>query len=176
MRRRNFLLGTTSGLAVVANADHVFARALAQPVRSAVEGPLPGLPGGADRCLVLINLSGGNDGFNWVFPTETIATISCAQRWQSTATTFLRSTQTWGSTRGCNPSRHSTIKAWSRSFKAWDIPIPITRIFARRRFGRLLRRIVTNTRVGLGATSTKPDPRARICSKAWPFQKYCPKR
>ena len=61
MKRRNFLLAATSGLAVVANADHVFARALAQT-------PLPGLPGGADRCLVLINLSGGNDGLNCVVP------------------------------------------------------------------------------------------------------------
>jgi uncharacterized protein (DUF1501 family) len=60
MKRRNFLLGTTSGLAVVANADHVFARALAQPVLGAVEGP--------DRCLVLINLAGGNDGLNCVVP------------------------------------------------------------------------------------------------------------
>src|ERR1700722_4942143 len=68
MRRRNFLLGTTSGFAVVANADHVFARALAQPVRSAVQGPLPGLPGGAGRCRVLINLAGGNDGLNCVVP------------------------------------------------------------------------------------------------------------
>lgn len=61
MKRRNFLLGTASGLAVVANADHIFARALA-------ETPLPGLPGSADRCLVLINLYGGNDGLNCVVP------------------------------------------------------------------------------------------------------------
>jgi uncharacterized protein (DUF1501 family) len=61
MKRRSFLLAATSGLAVVANADHVFARALAQT-------PLPGLPGGADRCLVLINLAGGNDGLNCVVP------------------------------------------------------------------------------------------------------------
>jgi uncharacterized protein (DUF1501 family) len=61
MKRCNFLLAATSGLAVVANADHVFARALA-------ETPLPGLPGGADRCLVLINLAGGNDGLNCVVP------------------------------------------------------------------------------------------------------------
>jgi uncharacterized protein (DUF1501 family) len=61
MKRRNFLLATASGLAVVANADHVFARALG-------ETPLPGLPGSADRCLVLINLYGGNDGLNCVVP------------------------------------------------------------------------------------------------------------
>src|SRR5580698_1028957 len=61
MKRSNFLLAAASGLAVVANADHVFARALAQT-------PLPGLPGGADRCLVLINLYGGNDGLNCVVP------------------------------------------------------------------------------------------------------------
>jgi uncharacterized protein (DUF1501 family) len=42
MKRRKFLLGATSGITVVANADHVFARALAQT-------PLPGLPGGGDR-------------------------------------------------------------------------------------------------------------------------------
>ncbi len=41
MKRLNFLLGTVSGLAVVANGDHVFAQALAQ-------SPLPGLPGGAE--------------------------------------------------------------------------------------------------------------------------------
>jgi uncharacterized protein (DUF1501 family) len=61
MKRRNFLLAATSGLAVVANTDHVFARALAQT-------PLPGLPGGTERCLVLINLAGGNDGLNCVVP------------------------------------------------------------------------------------------------------------
>ncbi len=61
MKRRNFLLATASGLAVVANTQHVFARALAQ-------APLPGLPGGADRCLVVINLFGGNDGLNCVVP------------------------------------------------------------------------------------------------------------
>jgi len=46
---------------VLANPDHVFARALAQT-------PLPGLPGGTDRCLVLVNLYGGNDGLNCVVP------------------------------------------------------------------------------------------------------------
>jgi uncharacterized protein (DUF1501 family) len=61
MQRRNFLLATASGLAVLANPDHVFARALSQT-------PLPGLPGGADRCLVLVNLHGGNDGLNCVVP------------------------------------------------------------------------------------------------------------
>jgi uncharacterized protein (DUF1501 family) len=61
MKRRNFLFATASGLAVIANTEHVFARALAQ-------APLPGLPGGADRCLVLINLAGGNDGLNCVVP------------------------------------------------------------------------------------------------------------
>lgn len=61
MRRRNFLLAAVSGLAVVANPEHLFARALAQT-------PLPGLPGSEDRCLVLINLYGGNDGLNCVVP------------------------------------------------------------------------------------------------------------
>lgn len=61
MKRRNFLLATASGLAVIANPDHVFARALAQ-------SPLPGLPGSQNRCLVLINLFGGNDGLNCVVP------------------------------------------------------------------------------------------------------------
>jgi uncharacterized protein (DUF1501 family) len=61
MRRRNFLLGTACGLAVIANTEHVFARALAQT-------PLPGLPGSHGRCLVLINLYGGNDGLNCVVP------------------------------------------------------------------------------------------------------------
>lgn len=61
MKRRNFLLATASGLAIVANTDHVFARALAKT-------PLAGLPGSADRCLVLVNLYGGNDGLNCVVP------------------------------------------------------------------------------------------------------------
>ncbi len=61
MKRGNFLAGTLSGLAVVANTQHVFAQALAQ-------SPLPGLPGAANRCLVLINLQGGNDGLNCIVP------------------------------------------------------------------------------------------------------------
>ncbi len=61
MRRSNFLLGTVSGLAVVASTDHVFAQALAQ-------SPLPGLPGSHNRCLVLVNLNGGNDGLNCIVP------------------------------------------------------------------------------------------------------------
>jgi uncharacterized protein (DUF1501 family) len=61
MRRLNFVLGTVSGLAVVANSDHVFAQALAQ-------SPLPGLPGSQNRCLVLVNLNGGNDGLNCIVP------------------------------------------------------------------------------------------------------------
>ncbi|MGA9944182.1 MAG: DUF1501 domain-containing protein [Candidatus Cybelea sp.] len=61
MKRQNFLLATVSGLAVIANPEHVFARALAQT-------PLPGLPGSDNRCLVVINLYGGNDGLNCVVP------------------------------------------------------------------------------------------------------------
>ncbi len=61
MKRGNFVLGAVSGLTVVANADHFFARALAA-------SPLPGLPGADNRVLVLINLQGGNDGLNCVVP------------------------------------------------------------------------------------------------------------
>ena len=61
MKRSHFLLGTVSGLTIVANADHFFSRALA-------EAALPGLSGGADRVLVLVNLQGGNDGLNCVVP------------------------------------------------------------------------------------------------------------
>lgn len=61
MKRSKFLIATASGLAVVAETGGVFARALAQ-------APLPGLPGSAGRCLVLINLFGGNDGLNCVVP------------------------------------------------------------------------------------------------------------
>ena len=61
MKRSTFVLGTTGGLAIVANTDHVFARALAQ-------APVPGLPGAGDRCLVIVNLYGGNDGLNCVVP------------------------------------------------------------------------------------------------------------
>ncbi len=61
MKRSGFLLGAVSGLAVVANNDTLFSRALAQ-------SPLPGLPGGTDRVLVVINFQGGNDGLNTVVP------------------------------------------------------------------------------------------------------------
>lgn len=61
MQRSSFLLGAFSGVAVVANADHLFARALAAT-------PLPGLPGTENRTLVLLNLQGGNDGLNCVVP------------------------------------------------------------------------------------------------------------
>lgn len=61
MNRSRFLIGALSGITVVANTQHVFARALA-------DTPLPGLPGGSNRCLVLINLQGGNDGLNCVVP------------------------------------------------------------------------------------------------------------
>lgn len=61
MKRSRFLVGAISGLSVVASLDHVFARALAAT-------PLPGLPGGDDRVLVLVNLQGGNDGLNCVVP------------------------------------------------------------------------------------------------------------
>lgn len=61
MKRGRFILGGLSGLVVGANANHVFARALAQ-------SPLPGLPGAENRCLVLVNLQGGNDGLNCIVP------------------------------------------------------------------------------------------------------------
>ena len=61
MKRTNFLLGALSGLTIVGNADHIFAKALAA-------SPLPGLSGGVNRTLVLINLQGGNDGLNCVIP------------------------------------------------------------------------------------------------------------
>ncbi len=61
MKRQGFLIGALSGITVVANADHVFARALAAT-------PLPGLPGSSERCLVLLNLQGGNDGLNCIVP------------------------------------------------------------------------------------------------------------
>ena len=61
MKRGRFLLGALSGLTVVANMDHVLGRALAGT-------PLPGLPGGDERLLLLINLQGGNDGLNCVVP------------------------------------------------------------------------------------------------------------
>jgi uncharacterized protein (DUF1501 family) len=61
MKRTNFLLGAISGLSVVGSFDSVFAQALAQT-------PLPGLPGAADRVLLVINLQGGNDGLNTVVP------------------------------------------------------------------------------------------------------------
>ena len=61
MKRNGFLLGALSGLAVVANTETIFSQALAAT-------PLPGLPGGNDRVLVVINFQGGNDGLNTVVP------------------------------------------------------------------------------------------------------------
>ena len=61
MKRGNFLLGAVSGITVVASADHIFAQALAAT-------PLPGLPAGQNRTLVLVNLQGGNDGLNCIVP------------------------------------------------------------------------------------------------------------
>jgi uncharacterized protein (DUF1501 family) len=61
MKRNRFLLGTVAGLTVAANTDSFFGRALAA-------APLPGLPGGDGRVLVVINLQGGNDGLNTVVP------------------------------------------------------------------------------------------------------------
>lgn len=61
MKRTQFLVGALSGLAVIANTEHVFAQALTQAA-------LPGLPGAQNRCLVLVNLQGGNDGLNCVVP------------------------------------------------------------------------------------------------------------
>lgn len=61
MKRGNFLLGSISGLVVVGSTQNLFARALA-------DAPLPGLPGSADRVLVVVNLQGGNDGLNCVVP------------------------------------------------------------------------------------------------------------
>jgi uncharacterized protein (DUF1501 family) len=61
MKRNGFLLGALSGLAVVANTETIFSKALAQSA-------LPGLPAAADRVLVVINFQGGNDGLNTVVP------------------------------------------------------------------------------------------------------------
>ncbi len=61
MKRSQFLTGALSGLAVIANTNHVFAQALSQT-------PLPGLPGAQNRCLLIVNLQGGNDGLNCVVP------------------------------------------------------------------------------------------------------------
>jgi uncharacterized protein (DUF1501 family) len=67
MKRLHFLLGTCAGLSLAANADNLFARALASPA-------LPDLPaGGEDRVLVVVNLQGGNDGLNTVVPFATPA-------------------------------------------------------------------------------------------------------
>ncbi len=61
MKRNSFLLGALSGITVVGNADHIFARALAAT-------SLPGLPSAENRTLVLLNLQGGNDGLNCIVP------------------------------------------------------------------------------------------------------------
>jgi uncharacterized protein (DUF1501 family) len=62
MKRFHFLLGTGAGLSLAADADNLFARALANPA-------LPGLPADSEnRVLVVVNLQGGNDGLNTVVP------------------------------------------------------------------------------------------------------------
>lgn len=61
MNRSNFLAGALGGLAVLASTQNVFAQALGR-------APLAGLPGSDERCLVLINLQGGNDGLNCIVP------------------------------------------------------------------------------------------------------------
>jgi uncharacterized protein (DUF1501 family) len=58
IKRSDFLLGAVSGLLVIGNTEHVFARALES-------APLRGY---GDRVLVLVNLQGGNDGLNCVVP------------------------------------------------------------------------------------------------------------
>jgi uncharacterized protein (DUF1501 family) len=63
MKRTQFLIGALSGLAVIANTEHVFAQALAQ---TALPNRHPELVEG--RCLVLVNLQGGNDGLNCIVP------------------------------------------------------------------------------------------------------------
>ncbi|HEY8297220.1 MAG TPA: DUF1501 domain-containing protein [Candidatus Baltobacteraceae bacterium] len=73
MKRSKFLLGACSGLTVVAGTQSVFARALAA-------APLPGLPGGSDRVLVIVNLQGGNDGLNCVVPHGDPAYYQLRQR------------------------------------------------------------------------------------------------
>jgi uncharacterized protein (DUF1501 family) len=67
MKRFHFVLGTCAGLSVAAQAENLFARALANPA-------LPDLPaGGENRVLVVVNLQGGNDGLNTVVPYATPA-------------------------------------------------------------------------------------------------------
>jgi uncharacterized protein (DUF1501 family) len=61
MKRTQFLAGALSGFAVIANTQHVFAQALSR-------SPLPGLPEAQNRCLILVNLQGGNDGLNCIVP------------------------------------------------------------------------------------------------------------
>jgi uncharacterized protein (DUF1501 family) len=58
MKRNAFLLGATSGLALVGSTGGFFSRALAQAP----------LASGDDRVLVIVNLQGGNDGLNAVVP------------------------------------------------------------------------------------------------------------
>jgi uncharacterized protein (DUF1501 family) len=62
MKRLHFLLGSCAGLSLAANADHLFARALASPALSNASVD------GENRVLVVINLQGGNDGLNTVVP------------------------------------------------------------------------------------------------------------
>ncbi|MDE2571094.1 MAG: DUF1501 domain-containing protein [bacterium] len=60
LARRQFLLGSISGLAVMAGNQGIFGRALAQTAG--------GGTGPRDAVLVVINLQGGNDGLNTLVP------------------------------------------------------------------------------------------------------------
>lgn len=67
MKRSNFLIGALGGITVVANTQHVFARALGEPALRQAQGDR-GEALDDNRCLVLVNLQGGNDGLNCVVP------------------------------------------------------------------------------------------------------------
>ncbi len=61
MKRGRFLLG--AALRPHGRSEHG-----SRARRALAQTPLPGLPGGDDRVLVVINLQGGNDGLNTVVP------------------------------------------------------------------------------------------------------------
>ena len=170
MKRRNFVLGTVSGLAIVANTQHVFARALAQT-------PLPGLPGSEERCLVLVNLYGGNDGLNCVVPHGD------PRYYQMRPSLGDRSAGRHRDKRTHRPqSRHALAQGDVRPRHGRDRPrrrVPESRPLALPLDGDLAdrrTRALRAHRLARDATSTAPACRRRISSKASRSRASFPRR
>ena len=148
MKRTRFLIGAVAGLSVAANLDNLFGRALAQPI-------LPGLPGGADdRVLVVINMQGGNDGLNTIVPHG----MPQYYKYRPTLGIAPGDVLQIDKQLGFNPAMTSLKGMFDAGnvavVQGAGYPGPITRIFARRRFGRPRNRSTMKAPVGSGVFST----------------------